>query len=211
MPTAYIKKLAKEGKGSVAELEKKWEEAKKEAKGSDATDKWAYTMGIFKKMIGASYSDIRRAVLAGKATGKGAGILFYAIKTRRFLLVKRSDEGDWSGTWACLGGGVDPGESIKEGALREAFEEGAFDGDVELVPLHVSEQPDFVYHNMLGILDDEFEPVLNDEHTEYMWVTRDHFPKPLHPDFAAALVSPEARYTLDALGETQRQMTEGMS
>lgn len=211
MPTAYIEKLAKQGKGSVAELEKKWERAKeaakKEGKGSD----WAYTTGIFKNMVGASYSDIRKAVMAGQETGKGAGILFYAIKTRRFLLVKRSDEGDWSGTWACLGGGVERGESINEGALREAFEEGGFEGDVELIPLHISTQPRFIYHNLLGIVDEEFDPVLNDEHTEYLWTTHDQFPKPLHPNFAAALASTEARYLLDAIGETHRMVTEGMS
>lgn len=211
MPTALIKKLSKQGKGSVAELEHKWDEAKKAAHEQGKSQDWAYTTGIFKKMVGASYDDIRRAVLSGRQTGKGAGILFYAVKTRRFLLVKRSDEGDWAGTWACLGGGVDPGESINEGALREAWEEGAFDGDVELIPLHISTQPHFIYHNLLGIVDDEWEPTLNDEHTDYMWTTRDQFPKPLHPNFAASLISPEAKYIMEAIGETHRLITEGMS
>jgi hypothetical protein len=59
MPTNYIKKLAKEGKGSVESLEKKWDEAKsaanKEGKGSN----FAYTTSIFNKMIGASIQPFR--------------------------------------------------------------------------------------------------------------------------------------------------------
>ena len=49
MPTPYIKKLSKEGKGTVKELEKKWDAAKQEA----GPDNYAVTTTIFKKMIGA--------------------------------------------------------------------------------------------------------------------------------------------------------------
>lgn len=211
MPTNLIKKLSAQGKGSVEELEHKWDEAKKAASDQGKSEDWAYTTGIFKKMVGASFADIRRAVMAGRVTGKGAGILFYAAKTKRFLLVKRSEEGDWAKTWACLGGGVEKGESITEGALREAFEEGGFDGDVELIPLHISTQPYFIYHNLLGIVNDEFTPVLNDEHTEYEWCHAGHFPKPLHPNFAASLLSPDAQTVLEALSELAGFQPQGMS
>lgn len=49
MPTPYIKKLSKKGKGSVPKLEKKWDAAKDAAKGRG----YGYVTNIFKQMIGA--------------------------------------------------------------------------------------------------------------------------------------------------------------
>lgn len=47
MPTSFIKKLSKEGKGSIPTLEKKWEKAKKLGKNKG----YDYVMGIFKRML----------------------------------------------------------------------------------------------------------------------------------------------------------------
>lgn len=54
MPTPFIKKLAREGKASIAELEKKWEEAKKAAASSGHAKDYGYIMNIFKKMAGVT-------------------------------------------------------------------------------------------------------------------------------------------------------------
>lgn len=58
MPTAYIKKLAAEGQGTVAELEKKWDEAKELAEKQGHKDDYAYVTSIFQKVakIKASYT-----------------------------------------------------------------------------------------------------------------------------------------------------------
>ena len=53
MPTPYIEKLSKEGKGSVESLEKKWDEAKAQAKKEGKADNYAYITSIFKNMIHA--------------------------------------------------------------------------------------------------------------------------------------------------------------
>lgn len=211
MPQNLVKKLAKQGKGSEAELEGKWEDAKRAAAKEGKSDNWAYTTSIFKNMVGASYQDIRRAVLAGRETGKGAGILFYAMSTGRYLLVRRSAEGDWGDTWACLGGGVEAGETILEGALRECKEEGDFDGEVHTIPLHISTQPYFIYHNLLGIVEDEWTPKLNDEHTDYVWAFPEDFPSPLHPNFAVALMSNDARHVMRTLEQVRGERVQGMS
>jgi len=59
MPTDYIKKLSKEGKGSISTLEKKWDDAKAAAAREGKTDDYGYITGIFKKMVGASVrSDV---------------------------------------------------------------------------------------------------------------------------------------------------------
>lgn len=50
MPTAYIKKLAAEGHGSVAELEKKWEAAKSVASKEGHAEDYAYVTSIFQRL-----------------------------------------------------------------------------------------------------------------------------------------------------------------
>lgn len=54
MPTPFIKKLAREGKASIAELEKKWDEAKEAAASSGHAKDYGYIMSIFKKMAGVT-------------------------------------------------------------------------------------------------------------------------------------------------------------
>ena len=53
MPTPYIKKLSKQGKGSVESLEKKWDAAKEAASKQGKADNYALVTTIFKSMIGA--------------------------------------------------------------------------------------------------------------------------------------------------------------
>ena len=57
MPTSYIKKLAAEGKGSVADLEKEWEEAKQSAKAEGQGSNYAYITKIFQTRVEAAASS----------------------------------------------------------------------------------------------------------------------------------------------------------
>lgn len=61
MPTNYIKKLHDENKGSIAELESKWSEAKAQAEKQGQGTNYAYVTSIFKKMVGASpvFADLK--------------------------------------------------------------------------------------------------------------------------------------------------------
>jgi len=54
MPTPYIKKLSKEGKGSVPSLEKKWDRAKDAAAKQGHSKDYGYVTNIFKSMSHAS-------------------------------------------------------------------------------------------------------------------------------------------------------------
>ncbi len=56
MPTPYIKKLAKQGKGMISELEKKWKKADKLAteNGDGHKNDYAYRMKIFKNLVHAA-------------------------------------------------------------------------------------------------------------------------------------------------------------
>jgi hypothetical protein len=60
MPTAYIKKLAEEGKGTIAQLERKWDEAKAKAEAAGQGDNFAYITSIFQSLahISASTSGL---------------------------------------------------------------------------------------------------------------------------------------------------------
>jgi hypothetical protein len=72
MPTAYIKKLAEQGKGTIAELERKWEAAKSQAEKAGHAEDFPYITSIFKRMAGveassAGVAEFNPEVLAGNA------------------------------------------------------------------------------------------------------------------------------------------------
>jgi len=138
----------------------------------------------------ASIEDAMRIATqmnAGRETGYGAGVLLFSRKTGRFLFVKRGPNGDEPGTWCTGGGGVEPDETIEQAVRRENQEELGFDGEYELIHMDRQASPGFVFHNHMAVIDDEFEPVLNDEHTEYRWCEPDQIPEPLHPGLRLAL------------------------
>lgn len=62
MPTAYIKTLSRSGKGSVAELEKKWDRAKELAEEEGHAENYAYVTGIFNRMIGKKKAGLASGV-----------------------------------------------------------------------------------------------------------------------------------------------------
>lgn len=130
------------------------------------------------------HHDVHTA--AGEANGyygsRGAGCLVVARSTGRLLLPLRSGEVQEPGTYGVWGGAVDPGLTPEQAALRELRQESGLDHRGELVPLMVyaPEGSSFRYHNFLVVVDEEFEPVLNEEHDLAVWASLDALPKPLH-------------------------------
>lgn len=122
-----------------------------------------------------------------------AGILLIAQDTGRILLAQRSPLVDRPGLWALPGGGVEPGESPHEGALRELREEVGWDGPVELHPAGTrrASRGSATYHSFLGVTPVERAPVLNWESSDAGWFDPDGLPSPLHPE-AALLIAREA-------------------
>lgn len=59
MPVPYLQKLAKEGHGTLPELEKKWAKAKRRAAEQGHKDDYAYITGILKKMLSIQSSLVR--------------------------------------------------------------------------------------------------------------------------------------------------------
>lgn len=90
----------------------------------------------------------------------------------KILWLKRTKDD----TWGFPGGHVEEGESAIEGAIRESREE----------VLHVPQTGlQLIYEEgkvrLFGCNDGEFEPELNDEHSEYVWATIENAPDPLFP------------------------------
>ena len=111
-----------------------------------------------------------------------SGALFYAKSTRRFLLLQKS-QGKHAGTWGLVGGTNLTGENPWQGLMREVQEEiGHFPEIIKTIPLEtfVSNDKVFNFHTYLCVIEDEFIPVLSEEHCAWAWANIDYAPKPLH-------------------------------
>lgn len=111
-----------------------------------------------------------------------SGALFYAKNTKRFLLLQKA-HGKHEGTWGLVGGTNLQNENPWQGLKREVVEEiGAMPKVLKTIPIEtfVSNDTVFNFHTFLCVIDDEFVPVLSDEHIGWAWVTIDKAPRPLH-------------------------------
>lgn len=124
-------------------------------------------------------------VEAGRETGFGGGVLIFAEDTGKFLWIKRSEYGDEPGTWCIPGGGIEDWETIDQGVHRECKEEIGYDQPMNLIHMYRDVQPSFIFHNHMATVPHQFEPTLNEEHTDYKWLKEP--PQPLHPRLAFAM------------------------
>lgn len=121
--------------------------------------------------------------------GHAAGILFVAPDGDVLLLRRSASEANFGGHWGLPGGGVNDGESPRNGACREASEEMAVDVDPEtLKPMEVIQTPTgLAFHTFARAVPEKFVPFLDGEHGGYAWASLDKLPKPLHPAVDAML------------------------
>ena len=111
-----------------------------------------------------------------------SGALFYTLNTNRFLFLHRAG-GKKHDMWGLVGGGNEQGETPWEGLQREINEEIGFNPDItKTLPLEsfVSVDSRFMFHTYLCIIQEEFIPILNNEHDGYAWCSFTKWPKPLH-------------------------------
>ncbi len=110
-----------------------------------------------------------------------AGIFFYSQNTNRYLYLLRNDPKSIN-TWGLPGGKIEEKETLLEGLVRECEEEvGFFPDRGKLVPIQKFVNNTFVYHTFFCLVNEEFTPILNNEHLGYAWVINGQYPKPLHP------------------------------
>ena len=97
-----------------------------------------------------------------------SGALFYARNTKRFLFLERTKT-KTIGQWGLVGGMAEHNETPWKALER-------------VIPLEMftSNDSKFFFHTYLAIVDNEFIPVLNNEHSGYAWTNVNCWPKPLH-------------------------------
>lgn len=112
----------------------------------------------------------------------GCGSLVYSKSTGRYLFLLRNQK-KHAGSWGLVGGGVNPSETPIDALHREIHEEIGKIQITKIIPLEkfTADNKNFEYHTYVVIVDDEFVPLLNDEHRGYAWTSIDDHPKPLHP------------------------------
>jgi 8-oxo-dGTP pyrophosphatase MutT (NUDIX family) len=119
--------------------------------------------------------------LRASANWSGAGVLFYALDTKRFLFQQRSITSDDPLTYACFGGTTEDLETPNETARREVKEETGFNSKMHLIALpSYTKRPNFTFYNFLGIIESEFIAKTDYETKQYVWVKFNDWPEPLH-------------------------------
>ncbi len=110
-----------------------------------------------------------------------SGCLFYAKSSKRFLFLHRQQK--QKGTWGMVGGSTHDTETPWQGLQREIVEEIGFQPTIsKTIPLElfVSKDTKFRFHTFVCVVDQEFAPKLNVEHSGYAWVSVNSWPLPLH-------------------------------
>lgn len=130
-----------------------------------------------------------------------AGIFFYSISTNRFLYLLRTDNKN-PGNWGIPGGKIEQNEMILEGLERECLEEiNYWPANAKLIPIQKFVNNSFTYHTFFCEVEEEFVPILNEEHCGYAWVGENQYPKPLHPGLFST-------FNMDVVQDKLRQLTK---
>ena len=132
----------------------------------------------------------------------GAGGIPLARNTGRLLLAQRSHQVLQPGTWGTIGGAIDPGENPEDAVLREVGEELGFyaaEADLHLCYIFRDARTSFTYHNYVVLVEKEFQPTMNWEVSEHVWVAFGQWPSPLHFGMEAWLRDIEGELTLREL------------
>ena len=112
-----------------------------------------------------------------------SGGMFLAKDTRRFLFLLRT-QGKTAGTWGLVGGKKEPSDNTAYDALTREIEEevGKTPTIKKIIPLElfISNDQHFQYNTYVLLVDREFIPTLNAEHSGYAWCNYENYPKPLH-------------------------------
>lgn len=104
---------------------------------------------------------------------RAAGAIFFSQKTQRFGLGLRSQGVLEPGTLGSVGGAIDGDEDVEEAIKREIDEETGLASGFTLKPIFIFKDGNFSYHNYVAIVPDEFEPQLNWENDDIIWLTLD--------------------------------------
>ena len=112
---------------------------------------------------------------------RAAGVLMIDGEGRVLLLKRSITAVDYQKTWCFPGGGIEDGEMPLAAARRETIEETRHDPGEKLAgPICFHEG----FMTYMSTTPDAFAPILNDEHSAYVWARPEEAPQPLHPGVA---------------------------
>lgn len=130
------------------------------------------------------------------------GGLFLAEDTGRFLMLLRT-QGKTANTWGLVGGKKEPTDLTVVDALHREIDEevGKTPKIKKIVPLELftSHDDNFQYSTYVLLVDREFIPTLNEEHSGYAWCNYDAWPKPLHSGLKNSLNNKVVKAKLELL------------
>lgn len=124
-----------------------------------------------------------------EARPKAAHVAF-TTRDGRVLFVKRAPgESNFPGYWSLPGGKAEINEGYGDAAKRECNEELGMDCTYDRMKvLDQRRTPQGWDHVTYAVpVEDTFDPILNNEHDDYMWAPVTEVPKPLHPGVAATI------------------------
>jgi len=131
-----------------------------------------------------------------------SGGLFLTKDTKRFLFLLRT-QGKTAGTWGLVGGKKEPQDYTPYDALKREIEEevGKTPAIKKIVPLELftSNDQQFQYNTYVLIVEKEFIPTLNEEHSGYAWCDLNAWPKPLHQGVKTSLSNRSIRTKIELL------------
>ena len=104
----------------------------------------------------------------------GAGICFLTPEGKSLFLKKAKNK-----EWGFPGGHRDGDETPLQTAQRETLEEAGALPYGDIVQGTINDEGDERYFTFIQHIMFEFEPVLSDEHTDYIWATLEDAPFPL--------------------------------
>lgn len=144
----------------------------------------------------------------------GAGAILYSKESGRFLVGMRSEKVREPGTLSTFGGAIENGDSAKETVEQEVMEEVGYFLPMEIKELPAFESPDndFRYHNFVAVIDNDFQPQLNWENNDAIWVTLEELKtideKKLHFGLTAILNNKDSMAVLESVSGNNASSTD---
>jgi ADP-ribose pyrophosphatase YjhB (NUDIX family) len=110
-----------------------------------------------------------------------SGALIYSLTSKRFLFLYR-EKSKQHHLWGLVGGMNEETETPWTALQREIVEEIGATEILKSIPLEtfISNDEKFLFHTYLCVVQNEFIPKLNEEHSGYAWVEFGKWPLPLH-------------------------------
>lgn len=138
-----------------------------------------------KRYMNHDHDEVHDEVLqkTGYWGKQGAGCLLVSLRTGKVLIPRRSALVLEPGTWGVFGGAIDPDENERQAVAREVDEEAGHKinpKSLEVLYTYADKDKDFKYTTYIGVVDDEFVPILNWESSDAHWFEFGNWPSPLH-------------------------------